>query len=233
MRDTLFGGEPVARLGSERAAAGAASRPVWNSGQAMQQAQPGYGQTALWAGLRPRRYGGPGYGQGLWRAAVGGGGGSFLGTAAAAAAGVVGGSLLMNSIRGMMGGGISIRLSATPTRSATRSAVRGAAISPAARSRAMPASTTSAQPAVVPTTVSAPGFFDHGVERRQRQRRRHGHGLRRAISAATTAAAITPERCRSACQNENGRRSGGRFSFRDVECVTQITTTLVPTLTRP
>ena len=34
-----------------------------------------------------------------------GGGGSFLGTAAAAAAGVVGGGLLMNSIRGMMGGG--------------------------------------------------------------------------------------------------------------------------------
>ncbi len=34
----------------------------------------------------------------------GSGGGSFLGTAAAAAAGVVGGSLLLNSIRGMMGG---------------------------------------------------------------------------------------------------------------------------------
>ncbi len=34
----------------------------------------------------------------------GAGGGSFLGTAAAAAAGVVGGGLLLNSIRGMMGG---------------------------------------------------------------------------------------------------------------------------------
>jgi hypothetical protein len=33
-----------------------------------------------------------------------GGGGSFLGTAAATAAGVVGGSLLLNSIRSMMGG---------------------------------------------------------------------------------------------------------------------------------
>jgi hypothetical protein len=33
-----------------------------------------------------------------------GGGGSFLGTAAAAAAGVVGGSLLLGSIRSMMGG---------------------------------------------------------------------------------------------------------------------------------
>ena len=33
-----------------------------------------------------------------------GGGGSFLGTAAAAAAGMIGGSILMNSIRGLMGG---------------------------------------------------------------------------------------------------------------------------------
>ena len=33
-----------------------------------------------------------------------GGGGSFLGTAAATAAGMVGGSLLLNSIRSMMGG---------------------------------------------------------------------------------------------------------------------------------
>jgi len=69
------------------------SRPVWNSGQAMQQAgypgrydQPPYGQP----------YGGPQPGMG--------GGGSFLGTAAATAAGMVGGSLLLNSIRSMMGG---------------------------------------------------------------------------------------------------------------------------------
>ena len=34
-----------------------------------------------------------------------GGGGSFLGTAAASAVGAIGGSLLMNSLRGMMGGG--------------------------------------------------------------------------------------------------------------------------------
>jgi len=38
-------------------------------------------------------------------ASGGGMGGSFLGTAAAAAAGVVGGTLLMNSMRSMMGGG--------------------------------------------------------------------------------------------------------------------------------
>ena len=76
----------------------AGNRPVWNSGQVMQQAgrydQGGYGQP----------YGGPqapmGGGMGS-----GAGGGSFLGTAAAAAAGVVGGSLLLNSIRGMMGEG--------------------------------------------------------------------------------------------------------------------------------
>jgi uncharacterized protein len=88
---------------------GSSSRPVWNSGQVMQQAQPpgrydqGYGQQQ------------PGYGQpygapqspmgGAFGGAPGGGGGSFLGTAAAAAAGVVGGSLLLNSFRGLMGGG--------------------------------------------------------------------------------------------------------------------------------
>jgi hypothetical protein len=74
------------------------SRPVWNSGQVMQQAQsPGpYGQTP---------YGQPPYGQpyGAPQAPMGGGG-SFLGTAAAAASGMVGGSLLLGSIRSMMGG---------------------------------------------------------------------------------------------------------------------------------
>jgi uncharacterized protein len=94
---------------------GSGSRPVWNSGQVMQQTPPagrydqggngqqgGYGQQ-------------PGYGQPYGApqgqmgspmgGAFGGGGGSFLGTAAAAAAGAVGGSLLLNSFRGMMGGG--------------------------------------------------------------------------------------------------------------------------------
>jgi hypothetical protein len=71
------------------------SRPVWNSGQVMQQAQPpGYGQ----AGYAPPPYGSS-YG-----APPFGGGGSFLGTAAAAAAGMVGGSLLLSGIRNMMGG---------------------------------------------------------------------------------------------------------------------------------
>jgi uncharacterized protein len=52
-------------------------------------------------------YGGPGYGpQGQMQPPPEPGrGGSFLGTAAAAAAGVIGGSLLLDSIRGMTGGG--------------------------------------------------------------------------------------------------------------------------------
>ena len=71
-----------------------AGRPVWNSGQVLQQAQP------------QEHYNEPPYGQsyGAPPSAFGGGGGSFLGTAAASAAGVIGGSLLLNSIRSMMGG---------------------------------------------------------------------------------------------------------------------------------
>ena len=88
------------------------SRPVWNSGHVLQQTQgqgqgqydQGYGQQGYGQG----GYGGPGYGQGPYGSGPQspfGGGGSFLGTAAATAAGVIGGSLLMNSIRGMTGGG--------------------------------------------------------------------------------------------------------------------------------
>jgi hypothetical protein len=64
----------------------------------MQQApSPGYAQGG---------YGQPSYGQPPYGASQAplGGGGSFLGTAAAAAAGMVGGSLLLGSIRSMMGG---------------------------------------------------------------------------------------------------------------------------------
>jgi len=98
------------------------SRPVWNSGQVLQQTQgqghydqgqgqyeQGYGQQGYGQqGYGQGGYGGPGYGQGPYGGGPQspfGGGGSFLGTAAATAAGVIGGSLLMNSIRGMMGGG--------------------------------------------------------------------------------------------------------------------------------
>ncbi|WFU73681.1 DUF2076 domain-containing protein [Bradyrhizobium sp. CB2312] len=101
MRDTLFGGSQS--RGSVPNVPPREQRPVWNTGQAMPQTQPGYGQPPY-----GQAYGqGPGQGQapGYGAPPVGGGGGSFLGTAAAAAAGVVGGSLLLSSIRGMMGGG--------------------------------------------------------------------------------------------------------------------------------
>ena len=96
MRDAIFGpGQSQGGSGSvpNVRAPDIGSRPVWNSGQAMQQTQ------------NPGQYGGQ-YGQpyGAPQAPMGGGG-SFLGTAAAAAAGVVGGSLLLGSIRSMMGGG--------------------------------------------------------------------------------------------------------------------------------
>ena len=96
MRDTLFGGSPS--RGSVPNVPPRDARPVWNSGGAMQQTQPGYGQPPYGQGP------GQGPGQGYGAPPMGGGGGSFLGTAAAAAAGVVGGSLLLSSIRGMMGG---------------------------------------------------------------------------------------------------------------------------------
>jgi uncharacterized protein len=102
MRETVFGKDQ--RGSVPNVPPPAPGRPVWNSGQVLQQSQGGgrYDQGPS---------GQPGYNQGYGQAGYGaappfgGGGGSFLGTAAAAAAGVVGGSLLLNSIRGMMGGG--------------------------------------------------------------------------------------------------------------------------------
>ena len=94
MRDTIFGqSQPQGSVPNVRPPE-IANRPVWNSGQVMQQSQhPGpYDQGPY--GQQP--YGAP-------QAPIGGGG-SFLGTAAAAAAGMVGGSLLLGSIRSMMGG---------------------------------------------------------------------------------------------------------------------------------
>jgi hypothetical protein len=88
------------------------SRPVWNSGQVLQQAGHddeggGYGQSygGPQAPVSGGMMGGSMTGGGMMGGGMGsGGGGSFLGTAAAAAAGVVGGSLLLNGIRSMMGG---------------------------------------------------------------------------------------------------------------------------------
>jgi hypothetical protein len=108
MRDTIFGKEQ--RGSVPNVPPPAPSRPVWNSGQVLQQSQAGghYDQGPYPPQGGPGGYGQQGYGQGGFGSSFGappfGGGGSFLGTAAAAAAGVVGGSLLLNGIRGMMGG---------------------------------------------------------------------------------------------------------------------------------
>lgn len=97
MRETIFGKEQ--RSSVPNVPPPVPNRPVWNSGQALQQSQAGgrYDQPRYDQpyGQGPGGYGAPPFG---------GGGGSFLGTAAAAAAGMVGGSLLLNGIRGMMGG---------------------------------------------------------------------------------------------------------------------------------
>jgi uncharacterized protein len=99
MRDAIFGqDQPHGSVPNVRPP-GMGGRPVWNSGQVMQQAQPSgqYNQAPYNQAPYGQPYGAP--------QAPMGGGGSFLGTAAAAAAGVVGGSLLLGSIRSMMGGG--------------------------------------------------------------------------------------------------------------------------------
>jgi uncharacterized protein len=114
MRDKLFGQSNQSRGSVPNVPPPVPeSRPVWNSGQVLQQTQgqgqydQGYGQ-GYGQGNYQGGYGGPGYGQGPYGSGPQspfGGGGSFLGTAAATAAGFIGGSLLMNGIRGMMGGG--------------------------------------------------------------------------------------------------------------------------------
>jgi uncharacterized protein len=120
MRDTIFGQKP-SQGSVPNVPPPSPSRPVWNSGQVLQQSQgPGsydqghydqgphgqgpYGQGSYGQGSYGQGYGG-GQSYGGPQSPFGGGGGSFLGTAAAAAAGMVGGSLLLNGIRGMMGGG--------------------------------------------------------------------------------------------------------------------------------
>jgi hypothetical protein len=117
MRDTILG-QSQSRGSVPNVPPPVPNRPVWNSGQVLQQSQsPGqydqgphgqgsYGQGSYGQGPYGQGYGQAGpYGQ-PYGAPQGpfGGGGSFLGTAAAAAAGMVGGSLLLNSIRSMMGG---------------------------------------------------------------------------------------------------------------------------------
>lgn len=99
VRDTILGpGQGRGSVPSVRPGDGAQRGPVWNSGQALGNARMGDDPR-----MNDPRMGNPG--GGMFGGNPGGGGGSFLGTAAATAAGVIGGSMLMNSIRGLMGGG--------------------------------------------------------------------------------------------------------------------------------
>ncbi len=95
MREALFGSQQsrgsVPNVQPQDMSRVDPTRPIWNSGQVNAQVDPRYGGAAGYGYGAP--YGSPAYG-----------GGSFLGTAAAAAAGVIGGSLLMGSIRNLMGG---------------------------------------------------------------------------------------------------------------------------------
>ena len=101
MRGALFGQSQTQSRGSvpNVRPPEAPNRPTWNAGQASPQAgqysQAPYNQAPYAQPPSAQPYGAP---------QAPGGGGSFLGTAAAAAAGVVGGSLLLGSIRSMMGG---------------------------------------------------------------------------------------------------------------------------------
>jgi hypothetical protein len=106
MRDALFGqNQTQSRSSVPSVRPSEPNRPAWNTGQVIGQPQGGnnqggYGQGGYAQGPGPGQYGQQPYGQ----PQPAGGGGSFLGTAAAAAAGMVGGSLLLGSIRNMMGG---------------------------------------------------------------------------------------------------------------------------------
>lgn len=100
MRDTILGpGQGRGSVPNVRPGDNSQRGPVWNSGQALGNARMNDDPR-----MNDPRMGNPGGGM-FGGGNAGGGGGSFLGTAAATAAGVIGGSMLMNSIRGLMGGG--------------------------------------------------------------------------------------------------------------------------------
>jgi hypothetical protein len=126
MRDSLFGRRDTPRAGSvptvrpggtsaSGAPVGAPANPAWSD---RGDSQPSMGATSMGQPPMGQPYGGQPYG---------GSGGSFLGTAAATAVGVIGSSLMLDSIRSMMGhrggahaaanppsGGLSSGGSATP-----------------------------------------------------------------------------------------------------------------------
>jgi hypothetical protein len=200
MRDAIFGqNQPQGSYGQgsqgsvpnvrapDMGSSPGGSRPAWNTGQVLQQPQGGgYNQPAY-----GQPYGGA---QQQQPSAFGGGGGSFLGTAAAAAAGVVGGSILASSIRSMMAA--TSRRSAIPdTAAASRTAGRGA-ISPAAISRARPASTISARRAgarIAAATMTTARARDSSTRRRMTMTTRW-ITIPTALTA-TMATAITRKAC--------------------------------------
>ena len=104
MRDRLFGQEqaPAPRPATSVPRAGGGQSPAWNTGAVLGGA--GADPRMQDPRMQDPRMQDPRM-QDPRAGAPGGGTGSFLGTAASAAAGVVAGSLLMNSVRGMMGGG--------------------------------------------------------------------------------------------------------------------------------
>lgn len=96
MRDALLGSPPSrGSVPNVQPGNGGQRGPMWNSGQVLGQ-DPRVNDPRM----NDPRANGDARQNGAF-----GGGGSFLGTAAAAAAGVIGGSMLMNSMRGMFGGG--------------------------------------------------------------------------------------------------------------------------------
>ncbi len=102
MRDAVFGqGQSRGSVPNIRPSdTGAPRAPVWNSGQILNSGLNGGLGAGGYADPRNGGYAPPPTGY----PGAGSGGGSFLGTAAAAAAGMIGGSILMSSIRGLMGG---------------------------------------------------------------------------------------------------------------------------------
>jgi uncharacterized protein len=116
MRDTMFGREaprgsvPSVRPGDQPMGAPQYRQDTGSPWGSAAQGPAG-GQGAAWgggqglAGGQGSAWGGGPQGGAPMPQQSGGGGGSFLGTAAAAAAGMVGGGLLLNGIRGMLGGG--------------------------------------------------------------------------------------------------------------------------------
>src|SRR5262245_42529218 len=113
MRDTLLGRResrssvPSVQPGQSQSGQSQTMSPAWRNTGTPAEPAGGFGPGGGYpqgGGYPPGGgFGPPGYGPGYGSGPQGGGGGSFLGTAAAAAAGVIGGSLLMNSIRGLMG----------------------------------------------------------------------------------------------------------------------------------